>query len=62
MIDSNINEIQRRNTMNENQQFIMNTTKVKEYLGVSNFIVNNLMKMEKMIGNMTAEKIVFKKH
>ncbi|WJE55572.1 DNA-binding protein (plasmid) [Bacillus cereus] len=30
--------------MNENQQININTTEVKEYLGVSNFVVNNLMK------------------
>ncbi|AXY11227.1 DNA-binding protein (plasmid) [Bacillus thuringiensis LM1212] len=35
--------------MNEDQQFIMNTTEVKEYLGVSNFIVNNLMKQERLV-------------
>ncbi|MEI4624028.1 DNA-binding protein [Bacillus pfraonensis] len=35
--------------MNENQQIIMNTTEVKEYLGVSNFVVNNLMKQEQLV-------------
>lgn len=35
--------------MDVNQQINMNTTEVKEYLGVSNFIVNNLMKQGKLI-------------
>ncbi|PFW87113.1 DNA-binding protein [Bacillus pseudomycoides] len=35
--------------MNENQQIIMNTTEVKEYLGVSNFVINNLMKQEQLV-------------
>lgn len=35
--------------MNENQQIIMNTTEVKEYLGVSHFVVNNLMKQGQLV-------------
>lgn len=35
--------------MSENQQVIMNTTEVREYLGVSNFVVNNLIKQEELI-------------
>lgn len=35
--------------MNENQQIIMNTTEVKEYLGVSHFVVNNLIKQGKLV-------------
>lgn len=35
--------------MSENQQAIMNTTEVRAYLGVSNFIVNNLLKQEELI-------------
>ncbi|MDZ4406743.1 DNA-binding protein [Bacillus cereus] len=35
--------------MKENQQIIMNTTEVREYLGVSNFVVNNLMKQEQLV-------------
>ncbi|QWI25591.1 DNA-binding protein (plasmid) [Bacillus mycoides] len=35
--------------MNENQPINMNTTEVKEYLSVSSFIVNNLMKQGQLI-------------
>lgn len=35
--------------MNESQQINMNTTEVKEYLGVSNFVINNLMKQEQLV-------------
>ncbi|AFU17336.1 DNA binding domain, excisionase family (plasmid) [Bacillus thuringiensis MC28] len=35
--------------MDKNQQIIMNTTEVKEYLGVSHFVVNNLMKKGKLV-------------
>lgn len=35
--------------MNENQQINMNTIEVKEFLGVSNFVVNNLMKQGQLV-------------
>ncbi|MGY1423735.1 DNA-binding protein [Bacillus cereus] len=35
--------------MNENQQIIMNTNEVREYLEVSNFVVNNLIKQEELV-------------
>lgn len=35
--------------MNESQEIIMNTTEVKEYLGVSHFVVNNLMKQKQLV-------------
>ncbi|TKI31285.1 DNA-binding protein [Bacillus cereus] len=35
--------------MNGDQQIIMNTTEVKEYLGVSHFVVNNLMKQGQLV-------------
>ncbi len=35
--------------MNENQQMIMNTHEVREYLEVSNFVVNNLIKQEELV-------------
>ncbi|QWH64296.1 DNA-binding protein (plasmid) [Bacillus mycoides] len=35
--------------MNENQQIIMNTTEVKEHLDVSHFVVNNLIKLGKLV-------------
>lgn len=35
--------------MNENQQMIMNTNEVREYLEVSNFVVNNLIKQEELV-------------
>lgn len=34
--------------MNENQKIIMNTTEVKKYLGVSHYVVNNMMKQGKL--------------
>jgi len=39
----------RRGNMNENQQMIMNTNEVREYLEVSNFVVNNLIKQEELV-------------
>lgn len=39
----------RRGNMNEHQQMIMNTNEVKEYLEVSNFVVNNLIKQEELV-------------
>lgn len=35
--------------MNKNQQIIMNTTEVKEYLDVSHFVINSLMKLGKLV-------------
>ncbi|PFR45525.1 DNA-binding protein, partial [Bacillus cereus] len=35
--------------MDVNQQINMNTSEVKDYLGVSNFIVNNLIKQGQLV-------------
>lgn len=38
-----------RNNMDENQQINMNTTEVREFLEISNFIVNKLVKKGQLV-------------